>query len=104
MISPCIKKCKLEFGVCLGCRRQIHDIVNWKKYTDNEREKIMSYLIDLEKIEEMLGEYYKEYEIQNWLDKPHPQLENKTAREEIQLGNAHKVYDILERLKSDVYI
>lgn len=44
MNSPCIKKCKLEDGVCIGCKRTIEQIKNWHTYTDLERIQIMEEL------------------------------------------------------------
>jgi uncharacterized protein len=104
MLTPCIKICKIQENVCTGCKRSLFQIANWKKYTDNEREKIVSWLIELEKIEERLKEYYTEYETQMWLDLPHPQLDNKTARETIMNDGSDKVNAILDRLDSDVHI
>lgn len=44
MESPCNKICKLEQGICIGCGRSIKEIVDWVKYTDEERKKIMERL------------------------------------------------------------
>jgi uncharacterized protein len=47
--SPCVKKCKLESGICVGCNRTIKEITDWRKLTLEEREKIierLSRLID----------------------------------------------------------
>jgi predicted Fe-S protein YdhL (DUF1289 family) len=43
--SPCKKICKLSNSICIGCGRNIEDIKNWSKYTE-EKKKIV-----LEKIE-----------------------------------------------------
>ena len=44
MESPCNKICKLEQGICIGCGRTIQEIVDWVKYTDEQRQKIMESL------------------------------------------------------------
>lgn len=42
--TPCIKLCKLDNGVCIGCRRTIEQIINWLKYSPQQREKIIKQL------------------------------------------------------------
>lgn len=42
--SPCIQFCKLDDGVCLGCKRTKNQIANWLKYSDEERKCIMDRL------------------------------------------------------------
>ena len=42
--SPCIKICKLEKGVCIGCRRTQDEIREWVIMTDSQREEIMARL------------------------------------------------------------
>ena len=42
--SPCVKICKLEYGVCIGCGRSMEEIKNWKNYSDNKRKKIVKNL------------------------------------------------------------
>jgi len=42
--TPCIKLCKLDNGVCVGCGRTIEQIINWLKYTPQQREKIIKQL------------------------------------------------------------
>lgn len=39
--SPCINKCFLKDGYCLGCNRSIRDISQWKKMTDEEKLKVL---------------------------------------------------------------
>jgi len=41
MKSPCVKICKLIDNVCIGCYRTTKEITMWKKYTDEQREKII---------------------------------------------------------------
>ena len=38
--SPCVGRCELKAGVCVGCFRRIHEITNWTLYTPNERAQI----------------------------------------------------------------
>jgi len=42
--TPCIKVCKVLDGKCLGCGRTLEQIRLWSKYTEEEREKLMSSL------------------------------------------------------------
>ena len=44
MESPCVKECKLVNDKCSGCGRTKEQIINWSKYTDEQRSKIMSWL------------------------------------------------------------
>ena len=39
--SPCIKICKLENEVCIGCRRTIQEIQQWRDLTDEEKRIIL---------------------------------------------------------------
>ena len=36
--------CKLEDGICIGCKRTKEEIAGWKKYSDKERLDIMRKL------------------------------------------------------------
>lgn len=42
--SPCIKLCKVEKGVCVGCGRTLSQIANWLNYSPEQREKIIKEL------------------------------------------------------------
>ena len=42
--SPCVKICKLEKGVCIGCRRTQDEIREWVVMSDTRREEIMERL------------------------------------------------------------
>ena len=44
LISPCRQQCKLIEGVCQGCGRTLKQIVDWTKYTDDERKEIIKKL------------------------------------------------------------
>lgn len=40
--SPCVRNCCLdENDVCLGCGRQLQEILNWQQATDAERAAIL---------------------------------------------------------------
>ena len=42
--SPCVKICKLEYGVCIGCGRTQDEIREWVIMTNSQREEIMERL------------------------------------------------------------
>ena len=42
--SPCVKICKLENGICIGCGRTQDEIREWVIMTDSQREAIMERL------------------------------------------------------------
>ena len=44
MDSPCIKQCKLVNDICTGCKRTKEEIINWTKYTDEQRRSIIGRL------------------------------------------------------------
>lgn len=104
MLTPCVKKCKLKYDVCTGCARHIFDIVNWKKYTDNEREIIMGQIEDINSIKKRLEEYYNDELINEWLTKPHPMLDDMSAIDTIKSGNLKRVQYILDRLDDSAYV
>ena len=43
-ITPCVSICKLEDGICIGCKRTKEEIAKWKRYTDEERMVVMKRL------------------------------------------------------------
>ena len=48
--SPCIALCKLnEDEICVGCKRTIDEIVNWRTYTDNQKLAVLARLESIEK-------------------------------------------------------
>ena len=50
LISPCIATCKLtEEDICIGCKRTIEEIINWRTYTDNQKKTVLVRLENLEK-------------------------------------------------------
>lgn len=45
MLSPCIKKCKLNSqNICMGCGRTIEMIKNWINLSEEEKRRIISKL------------------------------------------------------------
>ena len=42
--SPCVKICRLEGNVCVGCKRTVEEIANWSKMSDDEKHKINARL------------------------------------------------------------
>jgi len=44
IVSPCVKKCQLQEGVCLGCGRTQEQLRMWTTYTDRQRKEIMKEL------------------------------------------------------------
>ena len=44
--TPCLGICSTTFGdeVCKGCKRFAHEIVNWTKYSEEEREIVNNRL------------------------------------------------------------
>ena len=44
--NPCINRCKYdEKNVCIGCDRTKKEIVNWEKYSEIEKAKVMKEVI-----------------------------------------------------------
>jgi len=45
VISPCINICKLdENKICIGCYRTLDEIANWTKYTDEQKQAVITQL------------------------------------------------------------
>jgi len=45
VISPCINICKLdENKICIGCYRTLDEIANWTKYTDVQKQAVITQL------------------------------------------------------------
>ena len=44
--TPCLGICSTTYGdnVCKGCKRFIHEVINWNKYTVSEKELVNSRL------------------------------------------------------------
>lgn len=42
--SPCIQVCVVDgpTGWCLGCARTLKEIVQWMKYTDQQRDEVIT--------------------------------------------------------------
>jgi len=39
--SPCVKICRLESNVCVGCNRTVDEIARWSRMSDNERRAVV---------------------------------------------------------------
>lgn len=39
--SPCVKICKLQLGVCIGCKRTKEEISKWTQLTDQEKQQVL---------------------------------------------------------------
>lgn len=71
--TPCIGICSTTYGdeVCRGCRRYLHEVINWNRYSDSEKRLIWQRLDslleqvlpasfrieDAERLRERLGHY-----------------------------------------------
>ena len=44
IISPCVKVCKVENKVCIGCGRTTHEIAEWFKASDKRKREIVEGL------------------------------------------------------------
>jgi len=44
IISPCVKVCKVENKVCIGCGRTTHEIAEWFKASDRRKREIIEGL------------------------------------------------------------
>lgn len=42
--TPCVKICKMQDEVCIGCGRTLEQISNWSSYSEEERAEIMKSL------------------------------------------------------------
>ena len=44
--TPCLGICSTTYGddVCKGCKRFVHEVINWNKYNTNEKEVVNSRL------------------------------------------------------------
>lgn len=44
--TPCVGICSTTFGdvVCRGCRRYLHEVIDWNRYSDNEKRLIWQRL------------------------------------------------------------
>jgi uncharacterized protein len=40
--SPCVKICRLESNVCVGCGRTVDEIARWMRMTDAERKEVIN--------------------------------------------------------------
>lgn len=44
--TPCVGICSTTYGdtVCRGCRRYLHEVIDWNRYSDNEKRLIWQRL------------------------------------------------------------
>lgn len=47
-LSPCISVCSVNeaTGYCYGCFRNLQEITDWKRYTNDERKQVLAQLDD----------------------------------------------------------
>jgi len=43
--SPCIKVCRIEGGLCVGCKRTLDEIRDWMIMSDYEQKKLLHELM-----------------------------------------------------------
>ena len=43
--SPCIKVCRIEDGLCVGCKRTLDEIRDWMVLSDYEQKKLLHELM-----------------------------------------------------------
>lgn len=44
-LTPCVNICRLnDSKVCVGCKRTVEQIRDWRKYSDAEKRRIMRQL------------------------------------------------------------
>ncbi|TAA48063.1 DUF1289 domain-containing protein [Corallincola spongiicola] len=44
IVSPCIGNCKLIDNACVGCKRTLIQITNWRTMSSQQRDQIISEL------------------------------------------------------------
>ena len=44
--SPCVKVCRLEAFVCVGCGRTLDEIRLWSRMSDEERAAVVARVIE----------------------------------------------------------
>ncbi|MEK9650221.1 MAG: DUF1289 domain-containing protein, partial [Gammaproteobacteria bacterium] len=44
--TPCLGICSTTYGddVCRGCKRFVHEVINWTSYTEDEKVNVNSRL------------------------------------------------------------
>jgi len=61
MKSPCVQICKLIDSMCIGCYRTSDEITNWTKYTEEQRDGLLS-----EKFNHVVVKFYPTIRIKNF--------------------------------------
>jgi predicted Fe-S protein YdhL (DUF1289 family) len=46
--SPCIDRCQLDDGICLGCGRTIDEITGWQRLSERQKEQVIDAIADRE--------------------------------------------------------
>lgn len=42
-MSPCVEVCELDSDfVCVGCGRTIEEVLKWREYTDEQKQKVIN--------------------------------------------------------------
>lgn len=39
--SPCVKLCRIESGICVGCKRTLSELTDWYKLSDQQKSEIL---------------------------------------------------------------
>lgn len=57
--TPCVGICSTTFGdtVCRGCRRYLHEVIDWNRYSDGQKRLIWQRLDQLQ--EQVLSGYFR---------------------------------------------
>jgi len=44
--SPCVRDCRVDqvTGYCVGCFRTLKEISYWASYTDDQRQRVMTFI------------------------------------------------------------
>jgi len=56
--TPCVGICSTTYGdsVCRGCRRYLHEVIDWNRYDDSEKRLIWQRLDNL--MQQVLPRYF----------------------------------------------
>lgn len=46
--SPCIDRCQLDDGICLGCGRTVSEITSWQGLSESEKQRVIDAISDRE--------------------------------------------------------
>ena len=78
--TPCLGICSTTYGddVCKGCKRFVHEVINWNKYNTKEKEVVNSRLEEFKLL--ILKERFEILDL--------PVFENKLKENAINFNNA----------------